>query len=206
MVANTTARRCMHPPIALSACSITNTTHSSTAERSSWRHQWVSKCRTTCTRSPLLSLYLDELMDNRDPSFEEAWLPGPDGLAFYTRTYPAVGSQPKGVALFVHGFADHIGRHEEDNKAWAAGGFTLFGYDARGFGRTALDEANRSIDSMYGKTSTQQTFQDLAWWIEHVSSQFPDLPIFLVAYSAVRDALLATADIRSCLSRVEVTR
>ena len=119
-------------------------------------------------------------------SFEEAWLPGPDGLAFYTRTYPAVGPSPKGAIIFVHGFADHLERHEDDNKAWAEAGFTLFGYDGRGFGRTALDEANKSIDSMYGKTSTQQTFQDLAWWIEHVSNLFPEIPLFVLGYSAVR--------------------
>lgn len=124
-----------------------------------------------------------------DALFEEVWLPGPGGHNFYTRTYPAAvapGGQPKAVVLFIHGFADHATRHERDHALWRARGITLFVYDQRGFGRTALDETHRSSDSAYGKTSARHTYEDMAWAIAHVVEAYPGLPVFLMGYSAVR--------------------
>lgn len=120
--------------------------------------------------------------------YTEAWLPGFDGHQFYTRTWPA--ESPKAVTLYVHGFGDHIGRYDHIHVRWPQHGITLFAYDLRGFGRTALDEAHRSPDASYGKTSRDLELADVEWWIEHVAKAYPGLPIFLMGYSAVRITLL----------------
>ncbi|KAH9847866.1 lysophospholipase [Lenzites betulinus] len=114
--------------------------------------------------------------------FTEAWLDGFDGHHFYTRTYQATPA--KAVLVFVHGFADHIGRYEDVHPRFAQRGITVFAYDMRGFGRTALDEQHRSADEYYGKTSRPLEIQDLEWWVQHVSKTFPKTPIFVMGYSA----------------------
>ena len=124
-------------------------------------------------------------MSTSEPVYQEAWLPGPDGVDFYTRTYPAVTPQPSAVALFVHGFGDHSTRHEHDHVEYARRGITLFTYDQRGFGRTALDKEHRSRGSAYGKTDKKHIYEDTAWWIEYVADKYPGFPLFLVTYSAV---------------------
>ena len=116
-------------------------------------------------------------------SYIEAWLAGPDGHSFYTRTYPA--TFPKAVLLFAHGFRDHIGRHEDVHAAFAQRHVSVFAYDLRGYGRTALDPSNRSPGASYGKTTRAQEFADLEWWIKHVADMNQRLPLFLMGYSAV---------------------
>jgi acylglycerol lipase len=117
------------------------------------------------------------------PLYTEAWLSGFDGHQFYTRTWAAADA--KAVMLYVHGFADHIARYDHVHVRWPERGFTLFAYDMRGFGRTALDQANRSPDEQYGKTSRAIEVQDLEWWITYLAKEYPGLPLFLVGYSAV---------------------
>ena len=116
--------------------------------------------------------------------YDAAWLPGFDGTQFYTRTWAA--AKPKGVVLYVHGFGDHIGRYDRIHSRWPQHDITLFAYDLRGFGRTALDEAHCSPGASYGKTSRDLELADVEWWIEHLAKQHPTLPIFLMGYSAVR--------------------
>ena len=114
----------------------------------------------------------------------EAWLPGFDGTKFYTRTWAA--SSPKAVTLYLHGFADHIARYDEVHTVWASRGVTVFAYDLRGFGRTALDDAHKSPASAYGRTSTALELRDVEFWADHAASAHPGLPLFLMGYSAVR--------------------
>lgn len=113
----------------------------------------------------------------------EAWLPGYDGHQFYTRTWHA--TNPKAVVIYVHGFADHISRYADVFDQWQESGITVFGYDLRGFGKTALDEDHRSTGTFYGKTSRNDELADLEHWIQHVSTQFSGLPLFVMGYSAV---------------------
>ena len=54
-------------------------------------------------------------------SYTEAWLPGWDGLNFYTRTYTPP-QQTRAAVLFVHGFAEYVGRY-----TWAHGTFAARG-------------------------------------------------------------------------------
>lgn len=117
-------------------------------------------------------------------AFTEAWLPGHDGIKFYTRTYASRAS-PRAVVIFVHGFSEHIGRYEWAHSMCADSGITLFAYDQRGYGRTALDRAHRSKGSTFGKTSLDDGLLDLEWWLRYLKKQYPDLPLFALGNSMV---------------------
>lgn len=118
------------------------------------------------------------------PLFTEEWLAGYDGLQFYTRTWAA--ANPKAVLLYVHGFGDHISRYDDVHCRWPERGITLFAYDLRGFGRTALDDEHRSPGTSYGKTSRKHEVADVDWWVTHLSERYAGVPLFLMGYSAVR--------------------
>lgn len=119
-------------------------------------------------------------------AYTEAWLPGYDGLQFYTRTYAA--PTPRAVLLFVHGFTEHIGRYEWAHGVYAWRSVTVFAYDQRGFGRTALDGAHRSKQSAYGKTSWREQLADIEWWVKHLKKEHPNVPLFLMGHSMVSAA------------------
>ncbi|KAI1782744.1 lysophospholipase [Ganoderma leucocontextum] len=123
-------------------------------------------------------------------AFTEAWLPGPDGTQFYTRTYPSP-TPPRAVVLFVHGFAEHVGRYEWAHGVYAARGITVFAYDQRGFGRTALDKAKKSAGSAYGRTCRREQLADIEWWVKHVRREYPDVPVFLMGHSMGGGLVLA---------------
>ena len=117
-------------------------------------------------------------------NYIEAWLPGVGGTQFYTRTYPA--TFPKAIVLFVHGFAEHVGRYEHAHVKYPTRGITLFAFDLRGYGRTALDHEKKSKDSAYGKTSWHMQMQDIEWFGRYLEKENPGVPLFLMGHSAVR--------------------
>ena len=117
--------------------------------------------------------------------YTETWLPGPDGHQFYTRTYAAPAPGPKAIILFVHGFAEHVGRYEHVHIDYPKRGITLFSYDQRGFGRTALDKEHKSKDASFGKTSWNWQLGDIEWWAKHLSKEYPGKPLFLMGHSMV---------------------
>lgn len=116
-------------------------------------------------------------------AFEENWLTGPAGTRFYTRTYKA--DQPKALLVFVHGFAEHVGRYNHVHVKYPEEGITVFTYDARGFGKTALDVENKSKDSSYGKTNWKHQFGDIEWAIGHARKEVSNVPTFLMGHSMV---------------------
>jgi acylglycerol lipase len=119
------------------------------------------------------------------PSFTEQWLVGPQSTKFYTRTYSA--SSPKAALVFIHGFAEHIDRYKDIHPKFAEKGITVFTFDQRGFGRTALDQKEKSKDSLYGKTGWEDQMGDIQWALSHISSLegVKGLPLFLMGHSMV---------------------
>ncbi|KAL0955746.1 hypothetical protein HGRIS_001961 [Hohenbuehelia grisea] len=115
--------------------------------------------------------------------FIESWLTGAQQTQFYTRTYPAAGPSPKAVVVFVHGFAEHIGRYTHIHPRLAQAGFSVFAFDQRGFGKTGLDAEKRSKDSAYGKTSRPEQIEDIDWAVKHAEEKYPGVPIFLMGHS-----------------------
>ena len=107
-------------------------------------------------------------------SFTESWLQGPRQTQFYTRLYtPQV--TPVAAVVFVHGFAEHIGRHTLFHTKLAERNLMVFTFDQRGFGKTAMDKKNKSPSSSYGKTSWDDQLTDIVWAIEYVTEKYPSL-------------------------------
>lgn len=123
-------------------------------------------------------------------AYTETWLAGPPSgsTKFYTRTYRPTSS-PKAVIVFVHGFAEHIGRYEHFHPRFPEHGIAVFTYDQRGYGKTGQDP-NRSPGSAYGNTTWKEQMVDLAWALEHAKKEFSGTPVFLMGHSMVSAALL----------------
>ena len=117
----------------------------------------------------------------------ESWLEGPRSTKFYTRTYlPPSQKKPHTAVVFLHGFAEHIGRYTDYHSLYAARGIAIFTYDQRGYGLTAQDTTGKkSRTSSYGKTSWVEQMQDIAWAIQHAKKTFQDVPLFLMGHSMV---------------------
>ncbi|KAJ7169159.1 Alpha/Beta hydrolase protein [Mycena crocata] len=125
---------------------------------------------------------LHSIADMTSDAYTEAWLSGPHNTQFYTRTYLAPPSTSKAVLVFIHGFAEHVGRYTEVHPHFSTRGINVFTFDQRGFGKTALD-AKKSKSSSYGKTCGEDQMDDVKWAIEHAHTTFPGLPIFLSGHS-----------------------
>ncbi|KAJ7820760.1 lysophospholipase [Mycena olivaceomarginata] len=115
--------------------------------------------------------------------YTEAWLTGPDSTKFYTRTYHAAPGNSKAVVVFLHGFQEHIGRYTDAHPEYAKRGINVFAFDQRGFGRTALDAAHKSADSVYGRTHGEKQMGDVQWALGHAAEAFSGLPLFLSGHS-----------------------
>ncbi|KAF8161353.1 Alpha/Beta hydrolase protein [Crassisporium funariophilum] len=116
--------------------------------------------------------------------YVEAWLPGPSSTQFYTRTYSPTLPQPtKAAIVFVHGFAEHIGRYTHFHPLLAGHGIAVFTYDQRGFGLTAQDPKNKSKTSAYGKTCWKDQMADIEWAVGHARKSFEGVPLFLMGHS-----------------------
>ncbi|THH17131.1 hypothetical protein EUX98_g9184 [Antrodiella citrinella] len=114
-------------------------------------------------------------------AYTEAWLAGPNDHQFFTRTYAPAA--PRAIVIFVHGFVEHIGRYEAAFPVFPSRGITLFAYDQRGFGRTALDAEHKSKDASFGKTSWAEGLADIEWWVKYHVEKNPGVPVFLMGHS-----------------------
>ena len=119
--------------------------------------------------------------------YSEAWLAGPSSTQFYTRTYtPVPLESTKAAIVFVHGFAEHVGRYTHFHPLLAARGIAVFTYDQRGFGLTAQDtKGHKSKSSEYGKTCWKDQMSDIEWAVEHTRKSFQGKPVFLMGHSMV---------------------
>ncbi len=125
----------------------------------------------------------------------ESWLVGPQSTNFYTRHYRA--ASPKAAIVFVHGFAEHCSRYIEIHTQLADNGVSVFTYDQRGYGNTALDVAERSKGSAYGKTNWEHQMEDLNWAVEFAKKEYPGLPVYIMGQSMVRCSLIRLAVLSS---------
>ena len=119
--------------------------------------------------------------------YSEAWLAGPSSTQFYTRTYTPEST--KAAIVFVHGFAEHVGRYTHFHPLLSAHGIAVFTYDQRGFGLTAQDmKGHKSKSSTYGKTCWKDQMADIEWAVEHTRKSFEGKPVFLMGHSMVNFA------------------
>lgn len=123
-------------------------------------------------------------------TYTEAWLHGPFNTQFYTRTYvPEDIQQVRAVIVFIHGFAEHVGRYTHFHSLFTLQGISVFAIDQRGFGLTGQDVEKRSKGSAYGKTSWKEQMHDIAWSIERARETFKSVPVFLMGHSMVFDCV-----------------
>jgi acylglycerol lipase len=119
--------------------------------------------------------------------YTESWLQGPSSTQFYTRTWSTQPTDtPKAIVVFVHGFAEHIARYELIFPMYAKKGITVFAYDQRGFGRTAVGQDGKGQD--YGRTSWDHQFTDMEWALNHAKESYSssgNVPLFLMGHSMV---------------------
>ena len=134
---------------------------------------------------PFIRTFTSTIMSNLP--YSEAWLAGPSSTQFYTRTYtPVPPVSTKAVIVFIHGFAEHIGRYTHFHPLLSARGIAVFAYDQRGFGLTAQDiKGNKSKSSAYGKTCWKDQLADIEWAVEHTLKSFKGKSLFLMGHSMV---------------------
>ncbi|KDQ20229.1 hypothetical protein BOTBODRAFT_27648 [Botryobasidium botryosum FD-172 SS1] len=121
-------------------------------------------------------------------AYSEATLAGPDGTKFYTRRYsPPSGTESRAIVLFLHGFAEHIGRYEHVFPQYTLSpyNFSVFAFDQRGFGRTALEEGGKPRKGItYGFTSWENQMEDLVFMLGQATQGLSSgIPVFLMGHS-----------------------
>lgn len=105
---------------------------------------------------------------------DEGTLATDDGLALYWQSWEPPGTAD-GVLLFVHGLAEHSGRYDKPVRYFVARGWTCFGFDYRGHGRSPGTRVH--VDRF------DEYLDDLAEGHRLVKIRYPDAPIFLVGHS-----------------------
>jgi alpha-beta hydrolase superfamily lysophospholipase len=117
-----------------------------------------------------------------------------DGAALFTHRWLPDG-EVRGVALVVHGIADHGARFAGLAEALTAAGFAVYAYDQRGHGRTA-GEGERMVFADEG--GWQKVVDDVGSAAELARSEHPSLPFFLIGHSMgstiVRDYVIRGSD------------
>lgn len=105
---------------------------------------------------------------------EEGTLATDDGLALYWQSWQPPGD-PEGVLLLVHGLAEHSGRYLNPVRHFVARGWTCFGFDYRGHGRSPGPRVH--VDSF------DEFLSDLAEGHRLARIRHPKQRIYLVGHS-----------------------
>jgi acylglycerol lipase len=98
----------------------------------------------------------------------------PDGLRLSTRSW-IPRCDPLATVAFVHGFGEHIGRHERLATELARRGYAVHGYDQRGHGFSPGERANvKRLEVLMG---------DLAAFVREVLASNSGAPLVLFGHS-----------------------
>lgn len=73
----------------------------------------------------------------------EEWFIMPDGVEIFTKRWKSIIEPPIATIVFLHGFGDHVNRYSHVFAKFASKGIEAFGWDQRGFGKTAVRHKNR---------------------------------------------------------------
>lgn len=105
--------------------------------------------------------------------FDESYFKSKDGLRLFHAAL--VVENPKAVAVFVHGYADHSGRYRHVMEAFAAAGFSSHAFDYRGHGKA---QGRRGYAASF-----DDYLDDLESFLTRVRAQSNGLPLFIVGHS-----------------------
>jgi acylglycerol lipase len=96
-----------------------------------------------------------------------------DGLTLHTMDAPVSGA--KANVYIVHGIGEHIGRYTHVAQYLNGRGYSVFGHDHRGHGRS---EGERVVFSSF-----DVPVRDLKARIDDVRANYPGLPLFIYGHS-----------------------
>ena len=114
----------------------------------------------------------------------EEWIVGPQSTAFYTQLWTPASGTAQAHLIYVHGFGEHLGRYEDIFPKWVARGISIFVYDQRGFGKTALDDEHKSPTSRWCRSCWADQMEDLDFFVSREASRIgDDVPLFLMGFS-----------------------
>lgn len=98
---------------------------------------------------------------------------GASGGDLFVRHWPV--QEPKAVVLLVHGLGEHSGRYAHVGAYLNARGYSLYGFDLRGHGKSSGRRADvRDFDEYLDDTATM---------FAYVSEKEPERPMFLLGHS-----------------------
>ncbi|KAG8526916.1 uncharacterized protein KY384_008345 [Bacidia gigantensis] len=102
-----------------------------------------------------------------------------DKHKLYTKTWKPK-SPPKALALFVHGFSDHINRFSDFMNTLASRGIEVHGFDQRGWGRSVTTKSERGLTG-----STATVMSDITSMLQPLIllAQGSGVPLFLLGHS-----------------------
>ena len=97
------------------------------------------------------------------------------GLELYYQSWTSDEAPTRGVVVIVHGVGEHSSAYRNVVERLAPAGFTLYGFDLRGHGRSPGQRAFINSWDDYR--------QDLRAFISFVQAQQPTQPLFLLGHS-----------------------
>ena len=127
-----------------------------------------------------------------DPHIDEGFFSARDGLRLFRHAAWPAGA-PVAHVVLLHGYAEHLGRHEEVTGALCGAGYAVHLFDCRGHGQSGGKRAH--VDSF------EEYLQDLDVFLARVREETRGQPLFLVGHS--HGALIG---IRYLLDRPDAVR
>jgi alpha-beta hydrolase superfamily lysophospholipase len=106
-----------------------------------------------------------------------------DQLALYFKA--TIVESSKASIVFVHGVGEHIDRYTETFQTFSEQGYSCFGFDQRGFGRSEGERGHVNSFSDY--------VEDLAKFIDDIVIREPAKAVFLLGHSMGSIVALAYA-------------
>lgn len=100
---------------------------------------------------------------------------GAEGLQIFYREWLPDAGEPRGIVFILHGLCEHSGRYRHVAEALTASGFTCYGIDHRGHGKSAGTRIHLP--------QPQLAVEDLGRLHRIASAQYAGLPAFAFGHS-----------------------
>ncbi len=93
--------------------------------------------------------------------------------------------KPKAIVQLAHGLGDHVGRYEALAQRLVNAGYTVYGNDHRGHGRTGMQQWNSDLSKLgkLGPGGMRATVQAVEQFTELIKSENEGLPVVLLGHS-----------------------
>lgn len=105
---------------------------------------------------------------------------GEDGKELYGTKYLAEPS--RGAIQIIHGMAEHRKRYSEFSSDLASRGYSVYVYDQRGHGETAIENDDR-LGHLPPETGWRKLFRDLHSHLKFVRAEEKGKPIYVFGHS-----------------------